>query len=144
MSVPDLRSQNSPEAARRRILVADDDGVTRALVRAALAADYEVVEARDGSEALEALASPEGFACAIFDDRMPHMSGLELAEHVRDTASLRHMPVILITARDNTVERQVQSLQAGVSAFLSKPFARVQLQRLVDLILAMRPARSTA
>ena len=143
MSSIETRRENDA-ATRRRILVADDDGVIRTFIRASLSPEYTVVEARDGNEALEALRSPEGFSCAIFDDRMPHMSGFQLAEHVRDSAHLRHMPVILITAKDNTVERQVRSRQAGVSAFLNKPFSRVQLLRLVELLLIMRPARKTA
>lgn len=144
MSIIDPRTQNAPEAPRRRILVADADGVARTLIRASLSTEFTIVEARDGNEALDALASPEGFACAIFDDRMPHLSGFDLAEHVRDSAHLRHMPVILVTAKGATLERQFRSRQAGVAAFLDKPFSRIHLERLVNLLLVVRPIRKTA
>jgi CheY-like chemotaxis protein len=125
----------------RRVLVAAD-GVTRAVVRRVLS-DYEVVEARDGREALDVLEASQNFECILTDDNMPQASGFEIAEHVRASQPLRHIPVVLMTAKI-TSARQVKGARVGAAAFLNKPFTVSQLQGLVDLMSRVRPDRRIA
>lgn len=139
----DRTNQESFDAARPRILIADDDAISRTLIRGSLGADFELVEARDGQQAIDTLNESNDFVCVITDDRMPHKSGFEVAEHVRDSASHKHIPVLLITASEtNTIARQVESTRAGASAFLNKPFTRAQLQRLVGLLVSNASRRA--
>ena len=127
--------------ARPRVLVVDDDGTARLLMKASLMGEYTIVEARDGREALEILEASPDFACVITDDRMPIVTGHEVAAHVRDSARLRHIPVLLVTAGDtNTATRQAEGTRTGAAAFLNKPFTRTQLTSIVRLVMRSRPA----
>lgn len=128
-----------------RVLVADDDNVIRTFVRAILSADYEIVEAADGAEAIRILDGSNDIMCVLADDRMPNATGFDVSTHVRDTARLRSIPVAIMTAKEtSTALRQVQSRQAGAVAFLNKPFTRPQILRLVEALVRQREIRKTA
>ncbi len=145
MSTTSTNELNLETPARQRILVADDDLVMRTFIRAIFGAEYELVDAADGREALEILEGSSAFACILADDRMPHATGFDVAIHVRDTARLRHIPVILMTAKEtNTTARQVESRRVGAAAFLNKPFTRTQIVALVEMLMRMRNIRKTA
>ena len=104
-----------------RILVADDDGVSRRLLRAALVSlGHEVVEVADGVSAVAALAEPDGPCFAILDWMMPGMDGLAVCRTVRQSKG-RYIYVMLLTARDGAAD-MVEGLDGGADDFLTKPF----------------------
>jgi CheY-like chemotaxis protein len=111
-----------------RVLLAEDDMESRTLFGLCLrSSGYDVVEAADGTEALERLAglpAPNAvrvgsFDAAVLDIRMPGFSGLHIL------AALRHsspaLPVVLMTAFSNETIR-MDAHRLGASAMLSKPF----------------------
>lgn len=105
--------------AAKRVLLVDDSITTRALERSILeAAGYEVLTAADGHDAWTLLAE-HPVDLVVSDVDMPRMNGFALVEAVRASASLRELPVILVTARESEVDRQ-RGLESGADAYIVK------------------------
>lgn len=123
-------------ALRARVLVVDDDEGLRTLIIARLRREgFEVIEARSGFEALEALTivsrnpNEQQLDLLVMDVRMPGATGLEIARMLR--AAGWEVPVVLITAFPDR-ELLVESAQLGLTV-LAKPFA---LERLSSAAIA--------
>jgi DNA-binding response OmpR family regulator len=121
----------TPEAVRPVVLVADDDEDILALVGLRLErAGYEVLAARDGVEALEAVdtRTPD---IAVVDVMMPRMDGHELVRRLRARAETRSMPILVLTAvvHDRVVDA---SVAAGADAHMRKPFSPGELVARLD------------
>jgi signal transduction histidine kinase/CheY-like chemotaxis protein len=103
----------------RRVLVVDDDEFLRREVRSYLEKEgWSVAEAGDGRAALERLAQ-EPADIVLLDLMMPEMDGFELLDELRHSARWRHIPVVVITARDLTDEDR-RRLSYGVERILQK------------------------
>ena len=121
----------SEESGSAQILVADDDPAILRLVRAIVEKEgYTVVTARDGKEAYKHLQSGEQFAGAIFDVIMPYIQGTELVRYMQSEERLTGIPVIMMTAEQNS-RLASESFAAGAVAFLPKPFTNSQLQSML-------------
>ncbi|SDC46905.1 PleD family two-component system response regulator [Belnapia rosea] len=133
-----------------RILVVDDIAANLRLLEAKLLNEYyEVALAASGPEALATAArwSPD---VILLDVMMPGMDGYEVCRHLKENAATAHMPVVMITALIDPVER-VRGLEAGADDFLSKPvddatlFARLRaLLRVKQVQDAWRLRADTA
>jgi two-component system response regulator MprA len=124
---------------RPKILVVDDEpAVQQALSRAFALERYEVEVARDGSEALEALAAAR-FDAVVLDVTMPGVSGLEVCRRLRATGD--RSPVLMLTARD-AIDDRVAGLDAGADDYLVKPFALRELMARVRALLRRRGSDS--
>jgi CheY-like chemotaxis protein len=123
-----------PPPARHRALVADDDALTLRMVTAIIETEgYQVVAVADGEQALSALQQDGNFNAAIFDMMMPHLQGLDLIRYMKADERLRRIPVGLITAeRDPKIWDD--SLAAGASVFLPKPFTPPQVQMMLRML----------
>jgi two-component system, chemotaxis family, sensor kinase CheA len=107
------------EPVRPVILVADDSITTRTLEKNILeAAGYQVRAAADGLEAWNRL-NEEPFALLVSDVDMPRLDGCGLTERVRADAKLKHLPIILVTARDSQADRE-RGIRAGADAYIVK------------------------
>ncbi len=118
-----------------RILVAEDDGAVRALVRRALELDgHAVTTAEDGGEALEVIRRENGrFDLLLSDIRMPVMDGIALAlAAARDFPGLR---ILLMTGYAEQRER-AHGLEAIVRDVVQKPFTLAEIRRAVAEALA--------
>lgn len=105
-----------------KILVADDDPISRRLVQACIAqAGYEPVVAVDGLEALARLEDSDNPRLAVLDWMMPHMDGLKVCEAVRKRESDAYVYIILLTANGKS-EQIVRGFEAGADDYLTKPF----------------------
>jgi two-component system OmpR family response regulator len=114
-----------------RILVADDDGHIREVVRFALAqGGYQVVEARDGREACQRLDAG-GIDLLVLDILMPEADGLEVCRQVRRTSNL---PIIFLSSKDDELDR-VLGLELGADDYLTKPFSPRELLARVRAVL---------
>ena len=119
---------------RPKILICDDEDVLRQLVRASLVrGDYELLEARDGDEAVE-LAEAELPQLIVLDMMMPGRTGLEVLERLRADADLAATPVIMLSARTQENDRAAAG-DAGATLFLQKPFSPAELATLVERTL---------
>jgi len=130
-----LRLSIKGNSMRPKVLICDDEDILRRLVRASLArCDYDVIEARDGDEAVE-LAGAERPQLIVLDMMMPGRSGLEVLAHVRANASLATTPVIMLSARTQEDDRSAAN-EAGATLFLPKPFSPAELAALVQETLS--------
>src|SRR6185295_829464 len=117
------------------LLVADDDpGLRESRERTLTREGYKVVLASDGRAALERVQAG-GVDLIVTDLRMPGLTGLELLRAAK--AIMPDVDVILLTAF-GTVEEAVQAMKGGAYDFLTKPFRREQLIKLVDKALERR------
>lgn len=120
----------------KTVLVADDEAHILHVVSLKLAnAGFEVITARDGDEAFEALCGAN-VHLVITDFQMPGMTGLELARRIHREPGKAQLPMILLTAHGLALE-QVELSRAGISACISKPFSpRELLSRVYELLEA--------
>lgn len=130
MSIPEAEKFEG----RPLVLVADDETHIRLVVVSKLrSAGAEVVEARDGAEAL-ARARERRPDLVITDLQMPHLSGLELAQALMIDARTSGVPVLMLTARGYSLSDD-QMRGASILELMSKPFgARELLRRAVFLL----------
>ena len=107
--------------ARSRVLVTDDDPITRMLVKLLLEREhYDVVEAVNGDQAVE-IALRDRPNLLIIDLNMPVMDGYQAIHHLRKSLSMAALPIIVLTAQDGQrIERHV--LELGANDYIIKPF----------------------
>jgi len=116
-------------------MVVDDDFHSRQLLRFILSnAGYTVVEAQDGQDALEKLASTPT-DLLILDVLMPKMDGFSTMEHIRETPRLANLPVIFLSSRAD-VTAEYTGLAAGAQQYLVKPFSVPALLQHIEELLA--------
>jgi DNA-binding NtrC family response regulator len=115
---------------KRRILIADDEKNMRWVLAEALSEedDYEVVQAEDGKQALEAI-SEQPPDLMVLDHKMPEPDGMEVLRTVRGKSLT--FPIIMLTAHGN-VEGAVEAMKAGASEYLTKPFDLEELKLAID------------
>ena len=124
------------------ILIVDDSPTIRRIVKASLGAvpDTTFTEAASGLEAIEALAVAPVHVM-VLDLNMPDMHGLDVMRFVRSHAQYRHLPVLVLTTRGDASSRDA-ALQAGASAYMTKPFMPPALVASVkELLAASAPSK---
>lgn len=120
--------------AVRHVLIVDDSlSVRKTLSQLVEDAGYNAILARDGVEAME-LLQKHPINLAIVDMEMPRMNGLELTQHIRGSADLKNLPVIMITSRSQNKHRQ-QAKIAGVNEYLTKPYHEDELSAKIDELI---------
>jgi CheY-like chemotaxis protein len=117
-----------------RILVVDDERDNRELLEIVLRWEgFVVVSAPGGDEAL-AIIAHEPPDLVLLDVMMPGMTGYEVVAKIKDDATTRHVPVIMITALGDPNTRRL-ALAAGADDFLAKPITRGELLSCVRAVL---------
>jgi len=130
----------SPPA--RDVLVVDDSAVVRAKLRKLLeGAGYSVELARDGLEALEALAATR-FSLMITDLEMPNMHGMELIASVQGSLETEDLPIIAITGHDE-LQAHVRDYQSLYGIF-KKPWNDRELLKRIEALAHLRPRPAPA
>jgi CheY-like chemotaxis protein len=120
----------------RTILIADDNPISRELIREILdPSEYRVVEAASGREALE-LVSAAVPDLLVLDLQMPDLDGLNVVRILRQETRYAHLPILALTALAMSEDRE-RALAAGFDEFITKPvrpaFLRSQIRRLLSL-----------
>jgi len=119
----------------KTILVADDESHILHVVSLKLQnAGFRVLTAHDGREALE-LAQNERPDLLITDYHMPHLSGLELCQAMKQNEATAKIPAIMLTARGYCLE-PADTERSGILCMVSKPFSPRQLLATVNEVLA--------
>ena len=117
---------------RLKILVVDDESRMRKLVKDFLVKqNYEVIEAGDGSEALDMFFANQETALIILDVMMPKMDGWQVCKEIRNYSKV---PIIMLTARADERD-ELQGFQLGVDEYIAKPFSPKILVARVEAIL---------
>ncbi len=104
-----------------RILIADDDALTRRLLEKTLEqAGYEVVVVENGRKALECLSRTDGPRLALLDWLMPGLDGVEVCREIRRHSEYPYTYLILLTSKTSKVD-VVTGLEAGADDYITKP-----------------------
>lgn len=112
----------------KKILVVEDLADIRKMMKIMVELyGYEVIEARDGSEAVEQ-AREHRPALVLMDLAMPLMNGAEAARAIKDTAECGHIPIIAVTAYRNM---DAEALEAGCARVIHKPVDFLKLRTLL-------------
>jgi two-component system, chemotaxis family, chemotaxis protein CheY len=124
------------------ILVVDDSPTIRRMVRTALGSltDVMFAEAGTGLQAIETLAV-QPVQAIVLDLNMPDMHGLEVLKFLRAHQQYRSVPVMILTTRGDETTREA-ALEAGATAYMTKPFSPSALASSVRTLLAAPPART--
>jgi two-component system cell cycle response regulator len=130
-----------------RVLIADDDTISRTVVKALLLKwGYEVMEVGDGNQAWNILKDKDSPHLVLLDWMMPGMDGLELCRRLRQSANNTYYYIILLTGRDSK-EDIVGGLNAGADDYITKPFMPEELEvrlrvgkRILDLQQSLNEA----
>ena len=131
-----------PLTGNGRVLVVDDEPVVRTLVRMTLEkAGYEVLEAQDGEQAIEAINTGENrlmLDALICDIRMPKVTGVETIDYFQ--REYPRVPLIVLTAYPNT-DMAVSFMRRGLVDYLVKP---VEAKKLREVVARAMKRRQTA
>jgi two-component system chemotaxis response regulator CheY len=105
-----------------KVLVVDDSMMIRQQVGGALiAAGFDVIDAKDGLDALEQLEAHKDVAIVVCDVNMPKMSGLEFLESLRSDSAFSGLPVLMLTTEGQFARIQ-RAKALGAKAWMVKPF----------------------
>ncbi len=109
------------------ILVVDDEPINQQVLKNYLAGrNFQLTQAMNGQEAFQAIETNPDFDLVLLDVMMPHMSGYEVCERIREIYLPSELPIIMITAK-NQLQDIVQGLSIGANDYLPKPFHKEEL-----------------
>ncbi|MCF8075347.1 MAG: response regulator [Desulfotignum sp.] len=116
-----------------RILIAEDDITSRAMLQAVLTKwGYHVITAKNGEEAFRMFQDSDAPQLAVLDWEMPEMDGADLCRCLRQQERREPLYLILLTSRDDAGDI-VQGLEAGADDYIAKPFDTAELKARVDV-----------
>ncbi len=117
----------------KRILVAEDEDVIRDFVVINLRrAGYDVVDVRNGQEALDVFAQQSGaFDIALLDVMMPEVDGFEVCKQIR--AQSNSIGIIMLSAKTQEMDK-ISGLMLGADDYVTKPFSPAELTARVDAV----------
>ncbi len=141
-SSPTAEARRTASALREgRLLVVDDIETNRDVLSRRLEREgYTVAKAENGAQALEMLRSADGFDLVLLDIMMPVMDGYQALQEIKADATLRDIPVIMITALDD-MKSVVRCIEMGAEDYLPKPFDPVLLRARIGASLEKKRLR---
>lgn len=118
-----------------RILVVDDEPHIRRVLCTILTSDgFDVIEAKDGTEGMDAVRSDAEYDFILLDFMMPGATGLEILARVRADSRRAETPVIILTAKGQDTDREA-AMAGGADDFLTIPFSPKKLVARIREIL---------
>jgi sigma-B regulation protein RsbU (phosphoserine phosphatase) len=124
-----------------RILIVDDDPLSRRLLIRSLEKDYDVAGCPSGFETMQMLEG-DGPALVVLDYQMPDLNGAQVCELIRSSPDpeVSQSPIILLTAHSNA-EHEIECLRAGADDFVTKPVNMAVLRARIDTHLRLNALR---
>ena len=144
-TAPAIDVLDARSAHPSRILIAEDNLVNQKLAVAVLERWGHTVEVADNGRAALAAVARERFALVLMDVQMPTMDGLSATIEIRagEAHTGEHVPIVAMTARTMSGDRE-KCLEAGMDAYVSKPFELEELFAVLEPILAHRATEPTS
>ena len=133
---PSTVNNQSSDESRPTILIVDDDTEIINYMRLLFSRDYNLITCLDAETALEEMRAAEP-NLVLSDVAMPGKDGYQLCQEIKQDIQLCHIPVILVTAKI-TAENQVEGLNVGADAYVTKPFEPAVLSALIQSQLKNR------
>lgn len=118
------------------ILLVDDNEEILDFLGRVLSSKYSILKAEDGLEAIRLLET-EAVQLVISDVMMPVMDGFELCKIIKSNFEYSHIPVILLTAKNN-IQSKIEGLELGADAYIEKPFSKDHLQAQIASLINNR------
>jgi DNA-binding response OmpR family regulator len=119
---------------KKKVLIVDDEPNVRQLVSKILSRDYTVIEARDGEEALNVVRSQKP-GIVIMDMMMPKMDGLTACYAIKKDPATKSIPVIMLTAIDQELNKKLSTTVMGANKYMTKPFSAQELMETIKQLL---------
>lgn len=118
-----------------KILIVDDEAFNLDIMNEYLTdAGYDVFVAGDGNSALKKLEEVPDFSVILLDRMMPNMDGIQVVNKIKANPKFVKIPVIMQTAAA-AIGQQLEGMQAGVFAYISKPYEDIELLDLITQAL---------
>ena len=117
----------------KALVIDDSKSIRMVLVKILEEIGFEIVEAKDGLEALEALKSQGPFDVALVDWNMPEMNGFKFVSEVRKDMDLDNMKLMMVTTETETTQ-VVRALKAGANEYVMKPFTKEVIIEKLNLM----------
>lgn len=119
-----------------KILVVDDSQTMRQMVVFTLHnAQFETTEACDGAEAYEWAKKNPPANLVLLDVNMPNMNGIELIKKLRELASYRFIPILMLTT-ESSEEKKMEGKNAGATGWIVKPFNPEKLIATINKVIS--------
>ena len=116
---------------RAKILIVDDDAMNRAVLSDLLCDEYEIIEAKDGDEAIQTLEKmAKEITLVLLDMVMPGRDGLEVLEVMNEKGWIKGTPVVMISAETSSAQVS-RAFSLGVTDFIYRPFDQMVVQHRV-------------
>ncbi len=122
-----------------KALVVDDSRSMRNIVKSALKGMKlfdEIVEAKDGIEALEKIKESGPYTVIFLDWYMPRMEGYDCLVKIRENANWNNTKVMMVTT-ENQQENVIKAVMAGANEYLMKPFTPEMLEEKIRMVLGL-------
>jgi len=116
------------EEFKGNIAVIDDDVLVRQALEDCMESAGYAVEGFGSAEEFLAAGSTENAACLIVDIKLPGIAGLELQDRL--TGANNRVPIVFVSAQETAVNRE-KAIRQGAAGFLSKPFRREELLKII-------------
>lgn len=149
---PNGQGKTKPDGSRsamsskkqHRVMVVEDHSDMRSFIVENLLTSFHTQEAENGQAALQLLEQTKHKPDVIISDMMmPEMDGMELLSSIRGREELKHIPVIMLTARTADADK-LEAFRLGVDDYLSKPFSIDELKARIKNQLKVYESRRVA
>ncbi|ABE54983.1 ATP-binding region, ATPase-like protein [Shewanella denitrificans OS217] len=136
IEAPMLSREPTLSTEKACILVVEDNPELSALLIDQLSLHYQVVAAKNGRQGLQ-LAEMQVPSLILSDINMPYMNGYQLVSHVKQLSATSHIPVVLLTAK-NDVSSRIQGYEHQADSYLGKPYLLAELLAVIEAQLNNR------
>ncbi|WP_342471859.1 ATP-binding protein [Metasolibacillus sp. FSL H7-0170] len=127
----------APPVSLANILIVDADPLSlQVLLKVLSTASYKIDTALNGTEALEKICE-HSYDLVISDIMLPHMSGYELAKQIREQFSISELPILFLTARQQSEDIRLAFLN-GANDYVKKPIEYIELKSRVDALIQVK------
>lgn len=118
-----------------KVLIVDDADINRELLAEILKDDYEVIQAKDGRQALDIIQEEkEKLSVILLDLIMPQMDGFSLLKILREKKIVQKIPVLIISGDDN-IHSEKECFELGVSDFIRKPYNAYIVKKRIENVV---------
>ena len=124
----------SRSTAKKTIMIVDPDAGHRARLRALLEPQYDVIEAKDGMEAVELTSTVPALSMIVSDTAMPRVDGFTLAKILRNNPVLKRTPIMFVSVQ-HSPQNVTQALVIGVSNYMPKTTPVAQIAEKIRKIV---------
>lgn len=126
----------SENTTRQKLLIVDDEEVNRTILSLMFDSDYDIMEAQNGMEAIDAIEKNGDIALILLDVIMPVMDGFGVLDYMKDKELLEKIPVILITSM-TPQESEEKAYEYGIADVMHKPFESAIVKRRAKNIIEL-------